>query len=111
MRSWRGNTWKQTVYIVNNIAYAGEQAPALRVSGVRPLDDFRLWVRFSTGEAKIFDCKPLFDLPIFAPLKTPETFRSVYIDYGVVTWNDGTIDIAPETLYDEGEPVQDTMPA
>ena len=99
------------MYIVNGIAYAGEQKPVLRVSGVRPLDDFRLWVRFSTGEAKIFDCKPLFDLPIFAPLRTPETFRAVYIDYGVPTWNDGTIDLSPETLYDEGAPGQEANPA
>lgn len=99
------------MYIIDGIAYAGDQKPALRVSGVRPLDDFRLWVRFSTGETKIFDCKPLFKLPIFAPLRTPETFHSVYIDYGVVTWMGGTIDIAPETLYDGGAPVQEASPA
>ena len=43
------------MYIKDGIAYAGEQAPAIKVSGVRPLDDFRLWVRFNTGEAKVFD--------------------------------------------------------
>ena len=99
------------MYIVDGIAYAGERIPPLRVGGVRPLDGFQLWIRFSTGEARIFDCKPLFDLPIFAPLNTPATFRSVYIDYGIVTWMSGAIDIAPETLYEEGEPAQEPMPA
>lgn len=90
------------MYIVNGIAYAGEQAPILRVVGVCPLSDFRLWVRFNNSEAKIFDFKPLLNTPAFAPLADPDTFRSVYIDYGVPSWNDGSIDIAPETLYDLG---------
>lgn len=91
------------MYIVNGIAYAGEQPPALRVTGVRPLSDFRLWIRFNNSEAKIFDFKPLLNTPAFAPLADPETFKGVYIDYGVPSWNNGAIDIAPETLYEKGE--------
>lgn len=74
----------------------------MRVSGVRPLDDFRLWVRFNNSEVKIFDFKPLLNAPAFAPLTNPDIFKSVYIDYGVPVWNDGDIDIAPETLYEQG---------
>lgn len=92
------------MYIVNGIAYAGEQPRALRVIGVRPLSDFRLWIRFNNDEAKIFDCKPLLNTPAFAPLSDPDVFKHVYIDYGVPAWNDGAIDIAPEVLYAEGEP-------
>jgi hypothetical protein len=92
------------VYILNDIAYAGEPAPILRISGVRPLEDYRLWVRFSNGEARIFDCKPLLSSPAFAPLADPDTFKSVYIDYGVTVWNDGDIDIAPEHLYEYSSP-------
>ena len=91
------------MYIVNGIAYAGEQAPALRVIGVRPLDDFCLWVRFNNGEAKMFDFKQLLKTPAFAPLADLDVFKGVYIDYGVPVWNDGAIDIAPEALYEEGE--------
>lgn len=90
------------MYIVNGIAYAGEQKPLLKVSGVRPMEDYRLWVRFNTGEAKIFDFKPLLDRPAFAPLADRTVFNSVYIDYGVPVWNDGDIDIAPEALYEHG---------
>ena len=90
------------MYISNGIAYAGEQEPVIKVCGVRPLDDFKLWVRFNTGEAKIFDFKPFLDYPAFAPLADKDVFRAVYIDYGVTVWNDGNIDIAPETLYREG---------
>ena len=90
------------MYIKDGIAYAGEQAPAIKVSGVRPLDDFRLWVRFNTGETKVFDFKPLLDKPAFAPLADKAVFDGVYIDYGVTVWNDGDIDIAPEALYKDG---------
>lgn len=94
------------MYIVDGIAYAGEPAPALKVSGVRPLEDHRLWVRFNTGEAKVFDFKPLLDQPAFAPLADTDTFRGVYIDYGVAVWCDGDIDIAPEALYAQGVAVE-----
>lgn len=90
------------MFIENGIAYAGQKAPNLSVWGVRPLADYKLWVRFNTGEAKIFDFKPLLDKPAFAPLADENVFRSVYIDYGVAVWNDGEIDIAPEMLYENG---------
>ena len=90
------------MYVVNGIVYAGEQAPALAISGVRPMEDYKLWVRFNTGEAKVFDFKPLLGKAAFAPLADTATFRNVYIDYGVPVWNNGDIDIAPETLYEQG---------
>lgn len=90
------------MYIVNGIAYAGEQRPPLKVSGVRPLDHHRLWVRFNTGEAKVFDFTPLLDTPAFVPLKDETVFKNVYIDFGIACWADGDIDIAPEYLYEHG---------
>lgn len=94
------------MYIVNGIAYAGEQSPALRVVGVRPLENFCLWVRFNNDEARIFDFKPLLETPAFSRLADSDTFKNVYIDYGVPTWCDGDIDIAPEMLYKKGECVE-----
>ena len=94
------------MHIVNGIAYAGEPAPSLKVVGVRPLEKHRLWVRFSSGEAKIFDFKPLLGCPAFSPLANESVFSAVYLDYGVPVWNDGEIDIAPETLYQDGSPAE-----
>lgn len=88
------------MFIKDGIAYAGEDKPAVRVSGVRPMKDHTLWLRFNTGETKMFDFKPLLDAPAFQPLKDEEVFKSVYIDYGVTVWQDGAIDIAPAYLYD-----------
>lgn len=90
------------MYIVNGIAYAGEPKPVLKVNGVRALEDFRLWVRFNNNETRVFDFKPLLQLPAFKPLSNPDVFKTVYIDYGITVWNDGDIDISPETLYEKG---------
>lgn len=95
------------MYIQNGIAYAGEQAKPITVSGVRPLPDYRLWVRFSTGEAKLIDFSPLLDAPAFQPLRDPNVWNGVYIDYGITVWQDGDIDIAPEYLYAHGVPAEE----
>lgn len=90
------------MHIVNGIAYAGEAIPAIKVAGVRPLEDHKLWVRFNTGEVRIVDFNPLLKKPAFAPLRDEKVFREVYIDYGVAVWLDGEVDIAPEALYEQG---------
>lgn len=93
------------MYEKNGIAYADNPAPILKVNGVRPLENHRLWVRFSTGESKTVDLNPLISSPAFAPLKDQSVFRDVYIDYGIPVWLDGSIDIAPEYLYSNGTTV------
>ena len=94
------------MYIVDGIAYAGDRKPVIRISGVRPLEDYKLWLRFNTGETKIFDFAPLLNDPGFAPLQDQELFRGVYIDYGVTVWKGGNIDIAPEYLYENSVPAE-----
>ncbi len=89
------------MYVVDGIAYAGTPVAEIKVCGVRPLDDWMLWLRFSNGEAKVYDCKHLLSFKAFEPLKDINVFKGVYIDYGVVVWNDGDIDIAPEELYNK----------
>ena len=41
------------MYVADGIAYAGERAPEIKVCGVRPLAGHKLWLRFTTGEAKV----------------------------------------------------------
>ena len=47
--------------------------------------------------------------PAFVPLKNPEMFRGVYIDYGVPVWDDGEIDVAPEYLYRNATAAQEQV--
>ncbi len=93
------------MYIENGIAYAGEKKPVLKINGVRAMEDYRLWVRFNTGETKIYDMTPLLSQPAFLPLCDAAVFRSVFLDYGIPVWKDGEIDIAPEELYEKGTTV------
>lgn len=90
------------MYIKDDIAYAENKKPLLKVISVRPEDDYKLWVRFSTEEEKVFDFTPLLSSPAFKPLSDESVFNSVYIDYGVPVWDGGKIDIAPERLYEDG---------
>lgn len=92
--------------IIDGIAYAEDYQPLIRVKGVRPLDDYRLWLRFTTDEVRIFDFKPLLDLPCYEALKAVEAFNSVCIDYGHISWNDGETDISADQLYRDSAPVE-----
>jgi hypothetical protein len=42
------------MYILEGIAYAGEIEAPLKVIAARPLEEYKLWLRFSTSEEKIF---------------------------------------------------------
>ena len=90
------------MYIIDGIAYSGDCTEPLTVVSVRALDDYTLWLRFSTGEAKTFDFAPLLSTSGFQSLKDKNLFRSVYVEYGIPVWNNGEIDIAPEYLYQNG---------
>jgi len=92
------------MFIADGIAYAGDPVPPLKIVGARPLEGHRLWIRFSSGEAKVFDFTPLLGTPAFAPLADEKVFSDVFIDYGVPVWNNGEIDISPDTLYHNGIP-------
>lgn len=99
------------MYIIDDIAYADDSRPALRVCGVRPLPDYRLWVRFNNGTAKEVDFTPILKDPAFTPLQDEKTFSRAYIDFNTVVWNDGEIDISPDWLYKNGVTVDNVMPA
>lgn len=92
------------MYIENGIAHADDPTPAIRVSGVRPLDNYKLLLCFNNGEAKIFDFSPLLNEPTFIPLMDKAVFNQVYIDHGITAWNDGNIDISPQYLYEHSVP-------
>ena len=90
------------MYEIDGIVYVDNPAPLKTIKYVHPLDNHKLLVRFSTGEEKEIDISPLLNEPVFRPLQDLSVFKGVYIDYGTVVWCNGTIDIAPEYLYDMG---------
>ena len=91
------------MYIVDEICYAGNESKEIRVKEARPLCGGMLLVTFDTGEKRLFDTT-LLNGSAFEPLKDQEVFKNIDIFHGVITWNNGDIDIAPETVYEQSYP-------
>ena len=86
------------MYILNDICYAGEMQDGIKVTEAKPLRGGMMLVTFSTGEKRLFDTTAL-EGSAFAPLAEEKIFMSPVLFHGVITWNNGEIDIAPETVY------------
>ena len=86
------------MYVMNDICYAGELQDGIKVTEAKPLRGGMMLVTFSTGEKRLFDTT-LLEGPAFAPLADEAVFRNPVLFHCVITWKDGEIDIAPETVY------------
>ena len=100
--SRRFRRWDEVrdLYIKNGICYSGSIQEDIRVTEAKPLRGGIILVTFSTGEKRLFDTTRLTG-PAFAPLADEEVFSHPAIFHGVITWKNGEIDIAPETVYQE----------
>jgi hypothetical protein len=76
----------------------------IKVTKVKPLEDFKLELRFSDGTAGVLDCAPIVaeDGPMVEPLRDPGFFARVFLEFGAPTWPNG-YDIAPWTAKAEIE--------
>lgn len=70
----------------------------IKVTDAKPLQGGMMLVTFSTGEKRLFDTT-LLEGSAFAPLADEKIFRNPVLFHGVITWNNGEIDIAPEKVY------------
>ena len=86
------------MYIVNNVCYTGKLVDSIKVTDVKPLRGGMMIVTFSTGEKRLLDTT-LLSGSAFKPLADEKIFNNPIIFHGVITWNNGQIDIAPETVY------------
>lgn len=66
-----------------------------------PRKDFTLTVTFQDGSVKVFDARPLLELPIYERLRNIGFFMRARVECGTVVWDDD-IDVAPEYLYEAG---------
>jgi hypothetical protein len=87
------------MYIVNGIAYASSNSEEFEVQAVKPLEDMMMLITFSSGEKRLYDATGLLQYPAFKPLSDKRIFATAQVEHGVVTWCNGDIDIAPETMY------------
>lgn len=75
-----------------------------KVTNVRPLSDYKIFIDYSTGEQRIFDVKPYIFGSWFGKLSDIKTFQTVRPCGTTVEWEDGQ-DIAPHELYELSVPV------
>ena len=88
------------MYIKDDICYAGELSDNITVTEAKPLRGGMMLVTFSTGEKRLFDTTRLQG-SAFKPLADEQIFNRPTLFHGVITWNHGEIDVAPETVYRE----------
>lgn len=68
------------------------------------VDGYRLKLQFSDGASGIADFSPFIEKGgVFTPLQDIALFKAFQVDpdWNTVTWQNGELDIAPETLYYE----------
>jgi len=68
------------------------------------VSDYKIRVTFDNGEQKIADLGKKLGQDVYKPLKDKAYFKKFFVDGWTISWPNGA-DIAPETLYLEGEPV------
>lgn len=74
----------------------------IKVVKLDALDGYRLRLTFSDGAVGEADLTALAtkDAPMTRPLRDPEYFARVFLDFGAPTWPNG-FDLAPWALHDD----------
>ena len=75
------------------------------VTEVHAKENFKLELKFNTGEIRLFDVTPYLEKGVFKKLKNEQLFKQAYVAYDTVCWP-GDLDIAPETLYDKSTNIE-----
>lgn len=89
------------MYILNDVVYANDNKAELKIQDFKIITELYMLVTFSNGEKRVFDVKPLTKYPIYKALEDYNIFKKAYIENGILVWENGEIDIAPETIYKE----------
>lgn len=87
------------MYELDGICYAGMPCNSPRIVDAIPLVGGMLLVTFASGERRLFDVTSVTG-SAFAPLRNNEAQETVCVEHGFVSWLDGSIDLAPEYVYE-----------
>lgn len=95
-----------------------------RITQVVPHEDFTLTLTFDNGEKRRYDMRPLLqEGTVFAPFRTWENFRRVYLDENhCVSWDidpsvdsnqvwNNKVDLCPDSCYVDSSPISGSHPA
>ena len=86
------------MYYYNGFVCGGRPDGQIRITDVKVLPDRIMILTFNNNEKRLFDASILSG-EAYKPLQENRIFQDVLIDHGVVTWNNGNIDCAPEFMY------------
>lgn len=85
----------------NGIVYSDNPEKMLAVLEVKHLYSGVYLLKFSNGVTKLFD-STILQGEVFEPLKNPEIYENPSLEFGIVTWANGTIDCSPDFMYENG---------
>lgn len=74
----------------------------LSVIDVKPLDNYKLFLKFENNEERIFDVNPYLEIGKFTELKNKKLFSSVKVSFDSIEWGNG-LDLDPELLYEKAK--------
>lgn len=83
----------------NGYMCGGKPTEPIKIDKAKALNDFMMVLCFNNGETRLFDATILKG-DVFQPLKDEKTFKAFELDHGVITWCNGSIDCAPEYMYE-----------
>jgi len=74
-----------------------------KIINVEPLDDYKIKLRYETGEIKLFNVLPYITGKWYEELYNNDYFKTVHLisNGSGIEWGNGQ-DIAPHELYDMG---------
>ena len=87
----------------DDICYAKNAEIGVKIFSAEAQADKKLLITFSTGEKRVFNPASLQG-SAFLPLANEEIALHPIVFQGILTWDEGNIDIAPETVYKESVP-------
>lgn len=70
----------------------------LAVKSVKPLEAYKLLLKFENDEERIFDVQPYLEIGKFSELKDKTLFNSVSVCFDSIQWAN-QLDLDPEFLY------------
>ena len=83
----------------NGIVYSDNPEQMLTVLEIKHMYSGVYMVKFSNNQIRLFD-STILQGEVFEPLSRPEIYENPVLKYGIVTWDNGQIDCAPEYMYE-----------
>jgi hypothetical protein len=91
------------MYTIKGVVYAGEPPKPPQIEKVKPLENYKVYTVFKSGEQRIYDFKDVVKKGVFQQLQDKKLFDTVYVDdFGALNWLDGQLDFEPGTILRHG---------